>query len=144
MTYRHFQTGTLLRLFAGERVPDALIEFARSEDWTSGWLTGIGGVDEVVVGYFDREVREYRQRQLDGRFELLSCIGNLAMVEGKPFWHVHVTLGDTEYQVLGGHLIGLRIAVTGEFWLTRGEGPVHRTIDEATGLKLLNLDSHGR
>jgi predicted DNA-binding protein with PD1-like motif len=141
MTYKDLKTGTLLRLFAGERMPDALVDFARMEGWTSGWMTGIGGVDEVVVGYFDREARVYRERQLDGRFELLSCIGNMAMVEGKPVWHIHITVSDANYQVLGGHLISLRIAVTGEFWLTRGEGLVQRTLDQAIGLKLLDLDS---
>jgi hypothetical protein len=32
--------------------------------------------------------------------------------------------------------------VTGEFWLTRGSGVVGRSLDERTGLKLLDLDAH--
>ncbi|MFH1010539.1 MAG: PPC domain-containing DNA-binding protein [bacterium] len=141
MMYRHLQTGSLLRLLAGERMPDALVEFARREGWTSGWLSGIGGVDEVVVGYFDLATREYRERKLDGRFELLSCIGNLTMVDGEPFWHIHAIVSDANYLVLGGHLIGLRIAVTGEFWLTQGMDSVRRIYDSRIGLKLLDLSS---
>lgn len=144
MTYRHLQTGTLLRLFAGERMPEALTDFAREEGWSSGWIQGIGAVEAVELAYFDRNLREYQRKKFEGVFELIGCTGNLAMVSGEPFWHLHALIGDANCQIVGGHLIGLTIAVTGEFWLTRGEGPVHRTIDEATGLKLLDLDSQGR
>ena len=139
--YRHLQTGTLLRLTAGERIPDALVEFARKENWISGWLSGIGGVDEVVLAYFDRTVREYKQRRFDGVYELLSCVGDLSTVDGAPFWHLHAVIGDANYQVAGGHLTGLRIAVTGEFWLTQGKGRVDRVQDDQTGLRLLDLSS---
>jgi len=144
VTYCHLQTGTLLRLFAGERVPEALTDFARREGWTSGWLQGIGGVEAVELAYFDRSTREYQRKKFEGVFELITCAGNLAMVENEPFWHLHALIGDANYQLVGGHLVGLTIAVTGEFWLTRGEGLVQRTIDEPTGLKLLDLDSHLR
>jgi predicted DNA-binding protein with PD1-like motif len=140
MIYRHLQTGTLLRLMAGEKLPDALVEFARKENWTSGWLSGIGGVDEVVLAYFDRASREYKQRRFDGVYELLSCVGNLSMADGGPLWHLHALIGDANYQVAGGHLVGLRIAVTGEFWLIQGKGRVDRVPDDQTGLRLLDLN----
>ena len=60
MIYRDLQTGTLLRLFIGERIPDALIEFAHREGWTAGWLQGIGGVEDVELAYFNRESKQYQ------------------------------------------------------------------------------------
>ncbi|MBU1936246.1 DNA-binding protein [bacterium] len=141
MIYRDLQTGTLLRLAIGERIPDALIEFARRERWTAGWFQGIGGVEEVELAYFNRESKEYLHKKFKGAYELISCSGNLAMVDGEPFWHVHALIGDGDCRVLGGHLVSATIAVTGEFWLTRASGPVQRILDEQTGLKLLNLRS---
>lgn len=142
MTYRHLQTGTLVRLSVGERMPEALVEFAHREGWTSGHVHGIGGVEDVELAYFDRASREYQRKKFDGVYELLSCTGNLAVVDGEPFWHLHAIIGDADFRVFGGHLVGLTIAVTGEFWLTRGSGVVGRSLDERTGLKLLDLDAH--
>lgn len=141
MTYRHLQTGTLLRLFVGERMPEALVEFARREGWTSGCVQGIGGVEEVELAFFDRATQQYRHRKFEGAFELLSLWGNLAIVKGEPFWHIHALIGDANCQVFGGHLVALAIAVTGEFWLTRGAHLVGRVPDERTGLNLLDLDA---
>lgn len=141
MIYRDLQTGTLLRLSIGERIPDALIEFAQRERWTAGWLQGIGGVEEVELAYFNRESKKYFHKKFKGAYELISCSGNLAMVDAEPFWHVHALIGDGDCRVFGGHLISATIAVTGEFWLTRASGPVQRIPDQQTGLKLLNLHS---
>jgi predicted DNA-binding protein with PD1-like motif len=139
MIYRDLQTGTLLRLTIGERIPNALIEFAERERWTAGWLQGIGGIENVELAYFNRETKTYLPKIFEGAYELISCSGNLAMVDGKPFWHVHALIGDGDCRVFGGHLVDATIAVTAEFWLTRASGPVQRILDEQTGLKLLNL-----
>ena len=141
MIYRDLQTGTLLRLSIGERIPDALIEFAQRERWTAGWLQGIGGVEAIELAYFNRESKTYQHTSFREAFELISCSGNLAMVDGKPFWHIHAVIGDGDCRVFGGHLVRATIAVTGEFWLTRASGSIERLPDQQTGLKLLNLSS---
>lgn len=143
MTYRYLQTGTLVRLSIGERIPDAFVDFARRERWTSGHLQGIGGVEEVELAYFDRAEQKYLHKNFNGSYELINCSGNLAIVDGEPFWHIHALIGNKDCQVFGGHLVTLTIAVTGEFWLTKGDGRVIRVPDEQTGLKLLDLHPSG-
>ncbi len=66
---------------------------------------GIGSLRNPVVGYYSEEEKKYRSIKLSGTFELLSLNGNISLKEGKSFAHLHVTLGDEEGRVFGGHLI---------------------------------------
>ena len=138
---RHVRLGDsyLVRLDTDEEVVGAITRFAAEEKIDAGSLTGIGAVRDIVLGYFDRSAREYLRQTLTGEWEILSLSGNLALKDGRPFAHLHVTLGGREFQTLGGHLFEARVGATVELVVRLLPGYQLRTLDDATGLYLLDL-----
>ncbi len=63
-------------------------------------------------------------------------------MEGKPFLHMHVTLADENFQLLGGHLSEAEIGVTGELILEPFDGVLEIKIIQETGLNLLVLGNN--
>ena len=123
----------------GERLPEALVELARSYGWKSGSVQGLGGVTKVKLAYFDLRKKEYRPIGVDGVVELISLTGNLALVNEEPFWHLHAAVSDRDGRVTAGHLVSLEVAITLECWIEAGSEPVSRNRDETTGLNLLDF-----
>jgi predicted DNA-binding protein with PD1-like motif len=71
--------------------------------------------------------------------EVVNFTGNVALVEGEQFLHVHVVLSDTDNRAHGGHLKEAEVAVTLEVFLSDFQTEIERVYDEETGLKLFNL-----
>jgi hypothetical protein len=129
----------LVRFEVGEKLPENLVDLARRLGIASGSLTGIGGVRNVVLGYYDLQARQYVTFEVPGIVELVSLIGNVSLVNGQPFWHLHASVADREGNVRGGHLIGLEVAITLECWIERGGKVIQRKKDDYSGLNLLDL-----
>ena len=73
----------------------------------------------------------------------MSLYGNITTVEGKPFIHAHIALGDNTLAVRGGHLREAVVSVTCEVTLTRFRDDIGRKKDETSGLWRLALDPGG-
>lgn len=84
---------------------DALSKIVLEENIRIGKIITIGAVTNAVVGFFDQNIKEYKKIELNGGFEILTCIGNVSVRDGKPFVHVHITLSDKDGKVFGGHLM---------------------------------------
>ena len=84
----------ILRLDKGEDVFISLYEIIKQENIQSCWINGIGLLEEVEIGSYDLEKKEYNRCKLDGTYELTSLMGNLSTKEGMPFLHLHVSLSD--------------------------------------------------
>jgi predicted DNA-binding protein with PD1-like motif len=129
----------LVRFEVGEKLPDALIELAGKRSWSSAASMGLGAVKGVTLGYYDLENRKYINHSIDGIVELVSLVGNLAMFNNAPVWHLHCSVADRNGNLKGGHLVSLEVAVTVECWIRIGDKPVMRRFDEQAGLNLLDL-----
>ena len=129
----------LARFEVGEKLPDALVALAQQRGWSSGSIMGIGGVRDVVLAYYDLSQKKYLQFSVEGIVELVSIIGNLALVDGKPFWHLHASVANASGDVKAGHLVALTVAITVECWIQPGNISVSRSFDEASGLNLLSI-----
>jgi len=139
MKFRQMGDRLLIRPEVGEEVLEAIVRAAREAGVESGELTGIGGVEEVELGYYDLDAKRYVRRGLEGRFELVSLVGNLSCAEGVPFVHAHAVLSGPDMRALGGHLFKARVAVTAEIWLWGTEQTLARSYDESVGLKTLDV-----
>jgi len=117
----------------------AVTGFAEEAGIGSGFITGIGALCDVELGCFEVETREYIRKVFAGDYELINLTGNISKVDGEPFLHAHVTLGDDKFGVFAGHLFKGTIAVTGEFLVSASSLEISRKHDEETGLKLLDL-----
>jgi predicted DNA-binding protein with PD1-like motif len=139
MKVRAFETRHLLKAEPGDRYPESFVEVARTHAWGTASLTAIGGVQDVVLAYFDLNTRDYLKFAVPGIVELVYMSGNLSRLQDEPFWHCHAIVGDASGQLRGGHLVSFTVAMTVECWVTPSAAVVARVRDEAIGLNLLNL-----
>jgi len=128
----------LLEFRTGQEVIQGLLAFARKHGLVAGHLTGIGAISGATIGYFDPEKKVYLRTHEKEQAELLSLTRNLALMDGEPFFHIHVALGMRDSSTRGGHLFEASVRPTVEVVLTSYSKPVHRKIDADTGLPLLD------
>lgn len=127
----------LLVLKRGEELREQLDDHARKQGLRAAWLQGVGGAGRMTLGYYDLATRDYRWRDYDQPLEILSLQGNLSIVDGQPFWHIHGTFSGPDFAAVGGHVKQLVIALTGELHITPLTTPLTRVFDDETGLKLI-------
>jgi hypothetical protein len=139
MFYKKTKKGYAIRLKRGEEIISCLKELAIDEDICGGYLFGIGAVNEVKLGYYDFQNKEYLEKSFDGDFELASMNGNISYHDGEPVAHCHAVLADKELKLVGGHLAHAKVAVTVEIFLTNINLKIERKFDEETGLNLMNF-----
>ncbi len=126
----------MMRLDRDEDVLSTLAAYMEQSAVRSGIVWGIGAVKDVTIGAFVSGNGQYVKTDLGGEWELLSFNGTVSMLDGRPFVHPHVVLGDAQGNVRGGHLFGAKVAVTGEFVILPARIGVSREPDLDTGLRL--------
>jgi predicted DNA-binding protein with PD1-like motif len=136
MKWRREGARVFIRLEIGDEVHSSIIEIAERERISGGWLSGVGAVSEVELGYYDLERKDYDRVRLEGDVEIASASGTLGLVDGKPFVHLHGVFSDRDCVTRGGHLFRAVAGATVEFVLFASETPIERTRDEETGLNL--------
>ncbi len=130
----------VIRFADDEVVPGRFLEFLAAEAITAGSFTGIGAMKSTRVAFFDTHSRQYKDIDLDEQLEVLSLVGNVAMFDGKPLVHAHITLGRADGTVLGGHLRHGIVRPTLELVLRILPEPLNRTVDPKYGLPSLDLN----
>lgn len=111
---------------------------ANERGWKSAVCTGIGGISEVVLAYYDLEQKAYLSFSIDGIVELVSLSGNLTGPQGDPFWHLHAVVAERTGKTYGGHLQSCTVALTIELAVWTMDSYRLRTLDDETGLRFLS------
>lgn len=117
-----------------------LIQFVRGlaekQNIEAGTFTAIGALKKATLGFYDQDLHEYQELDIDGPREMASCIGNISLKDGKPFVHAHAVLADDTGRTVGGHLVEGTVFAS-EVHLRVLNGPrVEREHDERTDLSL--------
>jgi len=123
----------------GEEFVSGLSQFAKDNNLSGSHLTAIGGFQDVVLGYFELDVKDYKRIPLDEQVEVLSLVGDIALYKGEPKLHVHAVVGTSNGMARGGHLVQAHVRPTLEVILTESPKHLCREHDEATGLALIRL-----
>lgn len=139
MNWRKEGNRYLLRLDVGDGIISTVKSFVLARMLGSGDLHGIGGIENVVLGYYDLDARKYLKKELEGRYEMLSLVGNVAVIEKEPFVHAHAVVSGPDMIAMGGHLFEATVAVTAELYLWASKKTVTRSRDERVGLNTLDL-----
>jgi len=117
-------------------------EYAAKENINCARVEVIGAVEKAVISYFNQNQRVYEDKELNEHLEIISCLGNLSIRDGKSAAHLHITLGDSEGDVKGGHLQKGTVVFAGEFVIEEIIGPkLVRDYDHETELPLWKKDS---
>ncbi len=133
----------VVRLDAGEKIIETLTALCEREAIGGGYFSGLGAIGEAEIGRFDPSVQAYDWTVLSGPYEIVSLCGNITAVDGRPFLHAHIALGDNTFAVKGGHLKEAVVSVTCEITLVRFKDEIRRKKDEASGLWKLALEPDG-
>ncbi len=117
MEYTRSGSDIFARLDPGDEIHTSIQAICKEEGVSGAAITsGIGRVRETDIGYLGED-QIYRRIVLKEASELLSMQGNVAVLDGEPFTHIHIVLSDDDHAVHGGHLFSSTVHVVGEFHL---------------------------
>lgn len=117
----------------------SMTAFAIDQALQSSHFTAIGAFSHVLLGYFDRNRKAYKQIPVNEQVEVLTLNGNIAIDNSQPKVHAHVVVGRSDGSTRGGHLLEGRVWPTLEVVLTEEPEHLHRQTDPETGLALIDL-----
>jgi len=123
----------------GDEARTGLTSFAQQHSVAGAHFTAIGGFSRAVLGYFDRQRKEYARILVDEQVEVLSLVGDIALTpEGRAEVHAHVVVGRSDGSTRGGHLLEGSVWPTLEVLVTDSPRHLRKTHDPETGLALIN------
>ena len=97
MKYKRVDDKIFVSIDKGELVNQKLLEVSQKEELNSGWINGLGAISDIEIGYWDIEEKIYVKKNFNDDYELLSLIGNVSLVDNKPFIHTHISFSDTKF-----------------------------------------------
>ena len=139
MMFQRFGDRLLVRLESGDAVVDTITALLEREGVRFAVLSGLGAARYVRLAYLDVDRRTYEAHEVEEQLEVVSLVGNAALRDGKPFLHVHVTMGRRDLSLFGGHLQELVANPTIEVWIQPEAGAVTRVFDEDIGMAVMQL-----
>lgn len=139
MEYRRFGDTLVLRIDKGEEIIQSLRLAAEKEQVRLAAVEALGAVDDFTVGVFDTAEKQYHANHFSGAFEIVSLTGTVTTQDGKFYAHLHMSAGDREGKVFGGHLNSATVSATCEMVVRVLDGEVERQFDEKVGLNLFRF-----
>ncbi len=129
----------ILRIFKGEKIAESIINFCKECKINSGAFYGIGALNQVELMVYQANQKGYTTKAFKEDMEVLSIIGNVAFLDDKHVVHAHISLSDTEFKSIGGHLKEGLVSGTLELVFADFKAKLIRKYDSETGLNLLEL-----
>ena len=139
MEYRRFGDTVLLRIDRGEEIVDKVREVAEKEHIRLAEISALGATDDFTVGVYDVESRHYDQKRFTGPHEIVSLTGTITEKDGAFYQHLHMSAGNKDCAVVGGHLNRAVVSATCEMVIRVIDGAVDRRPDPATGINLIRF-----
>ena len=139
MEYRRFGDTLVLRIDKGEEIIQSLRLAAEKEQVRLATVEALGAVDDFTVGVFDTVEKQYHANHFSGAYEIVSLTGTVTTQDGKFYAHLHMSAGDREGKVFGGHLNSATVSATCEMVVRALDGEVERQFDEKVGLNLFRF-----
>lgn len=139
MEYRRFGNTVYVRLDPGEEILEEVKKLAEKEKIALAQISGIGAVNDFTAGVYNTVSKEYHSIRFQGAYEIVSLSGTVTQKDGEVYLHIHMSAGDEEGKVSGGHLNRAVISATGEIVLQITEGTVERKFSKEIGLNLFRF-----
>ncbi len=138
MRYKKMKNHYVIKISRGEEIVEELINFCGEEEIDSAVFYGIGACSTAEIAFYNIDKKEYEPREINEEMEIVSLIGNIAMLDDEHIVHAHIVLSDREMKAFGGHLNRAVISGACEIFLTELDR-LSRRYDDDTGLNLLDI-----
>ena len=89
----------------GDEVITVLRTFATEQQLLASHFRAIGALRDLVLGFFDRDKKEYKRIPISEQVEVLSLTGDITLQDRMPQIHAHVVVGKSDGSAYGGHLL---------------------------------------
>ena len=139
MDYKRFENTVIVRIDKGEEIHDKVREVSLKENISLASVNALGAVNDFTVGVFDTAKKQYKANDFKGDFEIVSLTGTVSTMNGEYYCHLHMSAGDENGNVFGGHLNRAVVSVTCEMIINIINGNVDRKYDEETGINLFEF-----
>jgi uncharacterized protein len=139
MQYREMPYGFFLMMDRGDEILEGLTRFATETGVRAASLQGIGAVDQLTLGFYDLAATTYVRERWEEDLEVASLIGNIAVVDGGPFPHIHGVFGRRDFSTVGGHVFEAVVSVAVELTVLTSPEPMFRQVVDFCELKLIQL-----
>jgi len=121
----------------GDDLLKSVSGYCLENDIKIGFISVIGALRKAKFGYYNQKEKKYYENAIEEPVEIISCLGNISIKDGKPFVHAHISVADSKGNVFGGHLNEGCIVFACECAIFKLEGDsLERKFDELTGLSL--------
>lgn len=122
----------------GDELAAGLLQFAQEQHLSDASFKAIGALSSVRLGWLSQESRRYEPSvTLDEQMELLSLLGDVALLDGRPVVHAHAVVGRKDGTAHGGHLLSAHVRPTCEVVLTESPVQLQKVIDPEAGIALI-------
>lgn len=121
----------------GDEAFSGLLKFAEKYQVTSAHFTAIGALNRATVAWFDPQRKMYKKIPIEGQFEVISMVGDIALYQGKPQVHTHVVVSSSDGTARGGHVLELYVNPTLEVMVIVDAYAMQKGLDPETGLTLI-------
>ncbi|MBT3864894.1 DNA-binding protein [Candidatus Peregrinibacteria bacterium] len=139
MKISRFGKNLVVRIDKGEEIVENLKKACMDYGIDAGSVSGIGASNDAVIGFFDTGKKKYHSHKVSGDHEITSLTGNVSMMDGEVYLHLHIMLAGEDGAVVGGHLTSAVVSATCEIVVGIIDGALDRKKDEETGLNLLEF-----
>ncbi len=123
----------------GEEIITQLKKLCELEHVRLAEVKALGAVNDFTVGLFDINEKRYYSNDFTGMFEITSLWGTVTTMNGEFYAHIHMSAGNREGKVFGGHLNRAVVSATCEMIVEVSDGIVERKFNDEVGLNLFEF-----
>lgn len=139
MEYRRMKNTIIARIDKGEEILEKVKELALTENIKLASVQALGAIGDFTVGVLKTEEKQYKSNHFQGDFEIVSLTGTINTMDDEFYTHLHLSAGNEQGEVFGGHLNRAIVSATCEMIVQVIDGRVNRKFDEDTGLNLFDF-----
>lgn len=127
----------VLRVEKGKDALEELQKFCSENQITAGFFRAIGSTEGITISWYNLKKKEYTDKRMQETLEIISLMGNVAMLEKQAYVHAHGCFSNKAMQTFAGHVKKLEVGATCEIVLEKLQGAMERTYSKEIGLNLL-------
>lgn len=135
-TYKQFGNTYVVSIANHTDLAESIMTFCKDMNITAGSITGIGAINEATLRFYNPKTKQYVDKTFKEQMEVANFTGNVSVMNGETYTHLHCVIGRSDYSALAGHLLSAHLNGAGEIVITTFDSPMERYHDEETGLNM--------